>query len=101
MISWHGPVDMRRVLPGLLGNTAKKGYLSQVGKTRDDILGRYCYEASRHFDSHCMHDGHECPVKTMFDSGNPAQANTPIPGLKRAVCSYHEIRMRFLYGKEG
>jgi len=88
---------MRGVLRGLLGNTANKGYLSQVGKTRDDILGRYCSEISHHFDSHCMDNGHECPVKIVFDYGNPAQANTPIAGLKRAVRSYREIRMRFLY----
>ncbi len=53
--------------------TANKGYLSQVGKTREDILGRYCYEVSHHFDSHCMGNGHDCPVKTVFETGNPAQ----------------------------
>jgi two-component system cell cycle sensor histidine kinase/response regulator CckA len=53
--------------------TANKGYLSQVGKTRKDILGRYCYEVSHHFDSHCMDNGHDCPVKTVFETGNPAQ----------------------------
>ena len=54
--------------------TANKGYLSQVGKTREDILGKHCYEVSHHFDSHCMDNGHECPVKTVFETGNPAQA---------------------------
>jgi PAS domain S-box-containing protein len=54
--------------------TANKGYLSQVGKTREDILGKHCYEVSHHFDSHCMHNGHECPVKTVFETGSPAQA---------------------------
>jgi PAS domain S-box-containing protein len=54
--------------------TANKGYLSQVGKTREDILGKHCYEVSHHFDSHCMHNGHHCPVKTVFETGSPAQA---------------------------
>ncbi len=54
--------------------TANKGYLSQVGKTREEILGKYCYEVSHHFDSHCMDNGHECPVKTVFETGNPARA---------------------------
>jgi two-component system cell cycle sensor histidine kinase/response regulator CckA len=54
--------------------TANKGYLSQVGKTREDILGRHCYEVSHHFDSHCMDNGHKCPVKTVFETGSPARA---------------------------
>jgi two-component system cell cycle sensor histidine kinase/response regulator CckA len=54
--------------------TANKGYLSQVGKTKEDILGKHCYEVSHHFDSHCMDNGHECPVKTVFETGKPAQA---------------------------
>ncbi|HUI67019.1 MAG TPA: PAS domain-containing protein [Nitrospirota bacterium] len=54
--------------------TANEGYLSQVGKSREDIVGRYCYEVSHHFDSHCMDNGHDCPVRTVFETGNPAQA---------------------------
>ncbi|HXY55900.1 MAG TPA: PAS domain-containing protein [Nitrospirota bacterium] len=54
--------------------TANKGYLSQVGKSKDDVPGMHCYEASHHFDSHCMDNGHECPVKTVFETGLPAQA---------------------------
>ena len=53
---------------------ANKGYLSQVGRTKDDVQGMHCYEASHHFDSHCMENGHECPVKTVFETGLPAQA---------------------------
>jgi two-component system cell cycle sensor histidine kinase/response regulator CckA len=53
--------------------TANKGYLNQVGETRENIVGRYCYEVSHRFDSHCMDNGHECPVKTVFETGNPAR----------------------------
>ncbi len=53
--------------------TANKGYLSQIGKTREDVLGRHCYEASHHFKSPCMDNGHECPVKTVFEAGLPAR----------------------------
>jgi PAS domain S-box-containing protein len=53
--------------------TANKGYLSQIGKTREDVLGKHCYEASHHFDSPCMDNGHECPVKTVFETGLPAR----------------------------
>jgi PAS domain S-box-containing protein len=53
---------------------ANKGYLSQVGKTREDILGKHCYEVSHHFDSHCMDNGHGCPVKAVFETGASARA---------------------------
>jgi two-component system cell cycle sensor histidine kinase/response regulator CckA len=53
---------------------ANKSYLNQVGKTKDDVLGMPCYKASHHFDSHCMDNGHECPVKTVFETGLPARA---------------------------
>lgn len=54
--------------------TANKGYLNQVGKKREDVIGRHCYEVSHHFDSHCMHNGHDCPVRIVFETAAPAHA---------------------------
>lgn len=53
---------------------ANKGYLQQAGMRRDQLIGRHCYKASHHFDSHCMDNGHDCPVKDVFDTGQPAHA---------------------------
>lgn len=54
--------------------TANKGYLHQVGMKRDDVIGRHCYAVSHHFDSHCMDNGHDCPVRSVFETGEPAYA---------------------------
>ncbi len=54
--------------------SANKGYHHQVGKAGSEIVGRYCYEVSHHFDSHCMKNGHDCPVRAVFETGTPAVA---------------------------
>jgi len=54
--------------------SANKGYLNQVGREREYAVGRHCYEVSHHFNSHCMDNGHECPVRTVFETGDPARA---------------------------
>lgn len=53
--------------------TANKGYLQQVDRTRVNVLGKFCYEVSHHFGSHCFNNGHECPVKTVFETGATAR----------------------------
>lgn len=52
--------------------SANKGYLQQVDQDRSGIIGRHCYEVSHHFDSHCMNNGHDCPVRRVYESGQPA-----------------------------
>lgn len=54
--------------------SANKGYLHQVDSEKDAIIGKHCYEVSHHFDSHCMENGHDCPVKIAFEKGAPARA---------------------------
>jgi two-component system, cell cycle sensor histidine kinase and response regulator CckA len=54
--------------------TANKGYLNQVGCGRDQVVGRHCYEVSHHFDSPCTGNGHGCPVRSVFETGNPSRA---------------------------
>ncbi len=54
--------------------SANKGYLQQVGLDRDEVVGGYCYNVSHHFDSPCSRHGHDCPVKTVFDTGMSARA---------------------------
>ncbi len=52
--------------------SANKGYLHQVDRDRSGIIGRHCYEVSHHFDSHCMNNGHDCPVRRVYETGQPA-----------------------------
>ena len=52
--------------------SANKGYLQQVDQDRSGIIGRHCYEVSHHFDSHCVNNGHDCPVRRVYETGQPA-----------------------------
>ena len=54
--------------------SANKGYLRQMDSNKDEIIGRYCYEVSHHFNSHCMDNGHDCPVRVTFEKGAPSMA---------------------------
>ncbi|HEY6011127.1 MAG TPA: PAS domain S-box protein, partial [Nitrospirota bacterium] len=54
--------------------TANRGYLAQVGMVWSDVIGRHCYEVSHHFTAPCMDSGHDCPVRTVFATGQPACA---------------------------
>ncbi len=54
--------------------TANKGYVVQTGSDIQGVVGRHCYEVSHHFDSPCTINGHECPVRTVFETGRSAKA---------------------------
>jgi two-component system cell cycle sensor histidine kinase/response regulator CckA len=54
--------------------TANKGYLVQAGSDIEDVVGRHCYEVSHRFDSPCTANGHECPVRIVFETGRSAKA---------------------------
>lgn len=54
--------------------SANRGYLNQLHVKLDEIIGKYCFEVSHHFDSHCMDNGHKCPVRQTFETGSPARA---------------------------
>ncbi len=52
--------------------SANRGYCTQVGIDRNEVIGKYCYAVSHHFDSHCKDNGHDCPVKEVFETGTSA-----------------------------
>ena len=53
--------------------SANKGYVRQLGQEGKHVVGKHCYEISHHFDSHCMDNGHHCPVRDTFESGRPSR----------------------------
>ncbi len=53
--------------------SANKGYIRQLGQEGRHVVGRHCYEISHHFDSHCMDNGHHCPVRDSFETGRPSR----------------------------
>lgn len=48
---------------------ANKGYLDQVKRSREEVVGRHCYEISHHIDRPCYLAGEECSVKQAFETG--------------------------------
>ncbi len=36
--------------------------LNKLGLTRDEVIGRYCYEITHHLDSPCTGEHHPCPL---------------------------------------
>lgn len=53
---------------------ANSRYVKQVGKNLSELVGTTCYQASHHFDTPCVQNGQECPVKTMFETSTSAHA---------------------------
>jgi two-component system cell cycle sensor histidine kinase/response regulator CckA len=53
---------------------ANSWYVKQAGRNLSELVGTKCYQASHHFDTPCMQNGQECPVKTMFETSSSAHA---------------------------
>jgi two-component system cell cycle sensor histidine kinase/response regulator CckA len=53
---------------------ANSRYVKQVGKNLSSLVGTKCYQASHHFDTPCMQNGQDCPVKAMFETSSSAHA---------------------------
>ncbi|HAK59315.1 MAG TPA: hypothetical protein DCO77_02885, partial [Nitrospiraceae bacterium] len=54
--------------------SANRGYCGQVGMGQGEVIGKHCYAVSHHFDSHCKDNGHDCPVREVFETGSSAMA---------------------------
>ncbi len=46
-----------------------KSYIQQTLSSLDDIRDKYCYEVSYDRDEPCFHDGIDCSVKEVFETG--------------------------------
>ncbi len=43
--------------------------LQTLGKKRDEVLGRHCYEVSHRLDVPCHEHGEQCGLRSVFDTG--------------------------------
>jgi len=50
-----------------------KNLLEKLGLTRDEVIGRHCYEITHHRDLPCSGDKHPCPLQETLDSHQPYQ----------------------------
>lgn len=49
---------------------ANAAYRQEFGADRD-VVGRYCYELSHHYDKPCDQAGENCPLRDCMESGHP------------------------------
>ena len=47
--------------------------LEKLGLTRDEVIGRHCYEITHHQDLPCSGDKHPCPLQKTLESQQPYQ----------------------------
>jgi two-component system, cell cycle sensor histidine kinase and response regulator CckA len=53
---------------------ANEAYCRSVDKQLPDVLGHKCHQISHNLAKPCHEDGEDCPVKHVFDTGNPHSA---------------------------
>ena len=51
--------------------SSNRAYAESVGSPMGEIIGQPCYKVSHHLDLPCYLDGEDCPVKHVFDTGEP------------------------------
>ena len=62
-----------------------KNFLTTSGRTRDEIIGRHCYEISHGSNKPCKNTGEKCPLQEVFTTGKPytsCHQHTHIKGWK-------------------
>ncbi len=47
--------------------------LRRHGRSRDEAIGRYCYDVSHGLAEPCRPPQHECPIKLVWQTGKPAR----------------------------
>jgi PAS domain S-box-containing protein len=49
-----------------------KAFLTTSGRTREEVIGRHCYEISHGYDEPCENHGEECLLRKVFATGEPS-----------------------------
>src|ERR1035437_593904 len=47
--------------------------LLRHGKTREEVIGKHCYEVSYESNKPCSTDNHDCPIKEVWQTGKPVR----------------------------
>ncbi len=64
-----------------------KATLLRHGKHKEEVIGKYCYDISHGLAEICHPPRHECPIKTVWETGKPARVTHMhvyyVKGVKR------------------
>lgn len=52
---------------------ANRNYCEKYDMQESEVLGNFCYKVSHHTDEPCHLHGEHCPLKTVFESGQPTE----------------------------
>jgi PAS domain S-box-containing protein len=52
---------------------ANAGLLQKLGHTREEVIGRYCFEITHHRDRPCSGEQHPCPLLETFETQKPSK----------------------------
>jgi PAS domain S-box-containing protein len=50
---------------------ANKTFLRTTGRSREQVIGRYCYEISHGYNAPCEERGEDCVLRKVFATGKP------------------------------
>jgi PAS domain S-box-containing protein len=74
--------------------------LQMVGRGREEVVGRYCYEVSHHLDEPCTDPDHPCPLKDVLATGKAVSA-THVHFDKDGRERYYQVACHPIYDDNG
>jgi two-component system, NtrC family, sensor kinase len=77
-----------------------RALLDMVGRRREDVVGKYCYEVSHHLKEPCCDPDHPCPLKDALATGKAASA-THVHFDKDRRERYYQVICHPLFDENG
>ena len=77
-----------------------RALLKMVGRRREEVVGKHCYEVSHHLEHPCTDPDHPCPLKDAVATGKAASA-THVHFDKRGQERYYNVVCHPLYDENG
>ncbi len=77
-----------------------RSLLQMVGKRREEVVGKYCYEVSHHLKHPCADPDHPCPLQDAVATGRAASA-THVHFDKEGRERYYQVVCHPLYDQNG
>jgi two-component system, NtrC family, sensor kinase len=77
-----------------------RALLQMVGLSREEVVGKHCYEVSHHLEHPCTDPDHPCPLKDAVATGKAASA-THVHFDKEGRERYYQVLCHPLYDENG
>ncbi len=77
-----------------------RALLQMVGRSREEVVGKHCYEVSHHLKHPCTDPDHPCPLKDAVATGKAASA-THVHFDKEGRERYYQVVCHPLYDEKG